>query len=495
MTRFYTFSYLPVFNFKMLIYPHTLSFDWGMDAIPRITSLFDSRNLASLMFYSAMTRIIYKCYAALHRGATTTMKSNINRASYSKLGRSIQNRKHLIHLSAVNDVMSSNLQSNQLYENGNNCSKCKQCGLMSTSKYRDRHLNNESTCRMNSTNVGFAAASLCAATSVSVGGGKKKQVLSLSPLKKYIRNNNLYSSCSNCEYSKDNNNNNVSLYEKNCNSSSALSTSFYHQQQQQQFQMNGHCVKSSVKNLSNKLESFVDQIQSAEESIKQRTKLHWAAATLLSITILTLPFLPASNMFFYVGFVVAERILYLPSVGYCLLIGLGLGKLINFNVHLNKSKASNSTKARQQQKLTDKHRHHNDARSIAIIVFLIILISGCSLKTMLRNQDWRDEESLYRSAIKVNPPKGKWKSKIATINDDDEERIFPFSFINPWPFSRWSNESSMQILFIVWLSFSHIKDLFLVLVPLSLSLVPQKFHLFKTRVEFWFMLLRRTKEE
>jgi protein O-mannosyl-transferase len=412
MTRFYTFSYLPVFNFKMLIYPHTLSFDWGMDAIPRITSLFDSRNLASLMFYSAMIRIIYKSYVALRRGAATSMKSNI-RTSYSKLGRSIQNRKHVIHFSAVNDVMSSNLQSNQLYDNENNCSKCKQSGLVTSSKYRDRHLNNESSCR-----VGFAAASFCAAT--NVGGGKKKQVLSLSPLKKYIRNNNLYSSCSNCEYTKDNNNNNVSLYEKSCNSSSALSTSFYHQQQQQQYQMNGHCVKSSVKNLSNKFESFVDQIQSAEESIKQRTKLHWASATLLSITILTLPFLPASNMFFYVGFVVAERILYLPSVGYCLLIGLGLGKLINFNVHLNKSKASNSTKLRQQQKFTDKHRHHNDARSIAIIVFLIILISGCSLKALLRNQDWHDEESLYRSAIKVNPPKGK---RSFCHNQFDDERV------------------------------------------------------------------------
>ena len=33
---------------------------------------------------------------------------------------------------------------------------------------------------------------------------------------------------------------------------------------------------------------------------------------MLSLALLVIPFLPASNLFFRVGFVVAERILYLP---------------------------------------------------------------------------------------------------------------------------------------------------------------------------------------
>lgn len=36
------------------------------------------------------------------------------------------------------------------------------------------------------------------------------------------------------------------------------------------------------------------------------------------------PFLPASNVFIRVGFVIAERVLYLPSAGYCLLVALGV---------------------------------------------------------------------------------------------------------------------------------------------------------------------------
>jgi len=41
-----------------------------------------------------------------------------------------------------------------------------------------------------------------------------------------------------------------------------------------------------------------------------------------------LPFLPASNMFFPVGFVVAERVLYMPSMGYCMLVAYGLGLVV-----------------------------------------------------------------------------------------------------------------------------------------------------------------------
>jgi len=36
-----------------------------------------------------------------------------------------------------------------------------------------------------------------------------------------------------------------------------------------------------------------------------------------------LPFVPASNLFFPVGFVVAERVLYVPSMGFCVLVAHG----------------------------------------------------------------------------------------------------------------------------------------------------------------------------
>ena len=59
----------------------------------------------------------------------------------------------------------------------------------------------------------------------------------------------------------------------------------------------------------------------AEESddIHSRTKTN----VLFSLLMALLPFVPASNLLFPVGFVVAERILYLPSMGYCLLVAIG----------------------------------------------------------------------------------------------------------------------------------------------------------------------------
>lgn len=52
----------------------------------------------------------------------------------------------------------------------------------------------------------------------------------------------------------------------------------------------------------------------------------FAARTLtLGLVLLVVPFLPACNLFFRVGFVIAERVLYLSSTGYCLLFAYAVG--------------------------------------------------------------------------------------------------------------------------------------------------------------------------
>lgn len=54
----------------------------------------------------------------------------------------------------------------------------------------------------------------------------------------------------------------------------------------------------------------------------------------VSLAMIVVPFLPASGLLFKVGFVIAERVLYLPSIGYCYLIGYGAlraYRLVNIN--------------------------------------------------------------------------------------------------------------------------------------------------------------------
>lgn len=47
----------------------------------------------------------------------------------------------------------------------------------------------------------------------------------------------------------------------------------------------------------------------------------------LAMAMLVVPFLPATNLFFRVGFVIAERNLYLPSAGFIILVVVGLRSL------------------------------------------------------------------------------------------------------------------------------------------------------------------------
>jgi len=51
---------------------------------------------------------------------------------------------------------------------------------------------------------------------------------------------------------------------------------------------------------------------------------------LQSLALMVFPFIPASNLFFPVGFVVAERVLYAPSMGFCLLIAVGFHLLLQY---------------------------------------------------------------------------------------------------------------------------------------------------------------------
>nr|CAI5819114.1 unnamed protein product [Callosobruchus analis] len=100
-------------------------------------------------------------------------------------------------------------------------------------------------------------------------------------------------------------------------------------------------------------------------------------AVLFSIALLVLPFVPASNVLYYVGFVIAERVLYMPSVGLCLLLGLCSATLWN---------------------------SYRKYRLVFVCAFVLAL-AAFSARTVLRNLDWKSEEALYRSAIPVNPPK------------------------------------------------------------------------------------------
>ncbi|XP_029378721.1 protein O-mannosyl-transferase TMTC2 [Echeneis naucrates] len=98
-----------------------------------------------------------------------------------------------------------------------------------------------------------------------------------------------------------------------------------------------------------------------------------------SLGLLALPFLPATNLFFYVGFVIAERVLYIPSMGFCLLVAVGM------------------------RSLYIRLRRQSFRTMLVYCSATLVLLFG--VKTVLRNRDWQNEEMLYKSGIYVNPAK------------------------------------------------------------------------------------------
>ena len=69
------------------------------------------------------------------------------------------------------------------------------------------------------------------------------------------------------------------------------------------------------------LAAFVIVVFLGFHALSGTTRDHQAA--LLALLLIVLPYLPASNLLFLVGFVVAERVLYIPSMDFAILAALG----------------------------------------------------------------------------------------------------------------------------------------------------------------------------
>ena len=105
---------------------------------------------------------------------------------------------------------------------------------------------------------------------------------------------------------------------------------------------------------------------------------HRHGVLLLGSLMMIIPFLPASNLFFPVGFVVAERVLYLPSMGFCMLVAYGCWMLYQ--------KAGKSNVLRNSVK-----------------VFIGYLVLMHSVKTVHRNRDWYSYATFNKAGVKFNP--------------------------------------------------------------------------------------------
>jgi protein O-mannosyl-transferase len=158
------------------------------------------------------------------------------------------------------------------------------------------------------------------------------------------------------------------------------------------FQLNAYYVFSPVRSLTDPRAIaaivFVLAAIAGLVYLVRRTPLPAFAALWVCITLL-----PAMDIYALGRNVFAERYLYLPSVGFCLLLTLIATRLI----HLAPEKF----------------------RGPAAISILVIAVSAFSVATIQRNPDWKDDKTLFTQTLSQSPNAPFVRTMVASIQSDE----------------------------------------------------------------------------
>ncbi len=115
-----------------------------------------------------------------------------------------------------------------------------------------------------------------------------------------------------------------------------------------------------------------------------------------------LPYLVIGNLFLHVGTIFAERLVYLPSAGFCLLAAVFLAWLAQQN-------APEPARPRKRRKIP-----------VSALVLTLVLASF-TLGTYARAGEWLNDESLFESVLRVFPDSPRANFIVAKI---EEERAY-----------------------------------------------------------------------
>jgi tetratricopeptide (TPR) repeat protein len=98
-----------------------------------------------------------------------------------------------------------------------------------------------------------------------------------------------------------------------------------------------------------------------------------------------LALLPVANLLFFTGTIMADRLLYLPSVGFAAAVAIGAYRLAN----------------------------RRGVRPMVAAAVLAAVGLAYAVRTYRRNADWQDDETLYTSAVEASPASFKTHQSLA----------------------------------------------------------------------------------
>lgn len=150
---------------------------------------------------------------------------------------------------------------------------------------------------------------------------------------------------------------------------------------------------------------------------------------------------PLSNLVLPIGTNIGERLLFSPSVGFCLLVGCILAWLIRWGRGGNSSASSKSSSVGTVF-----------VRLLGVAAFAVAL-AAYGRRTYIRNPDWDTPEALFKSAYEVCPGSAKvnyilGKQAQAEKDDDLAMRYFERARAEMAPINYCENSIAIGIIHI-----------------------------------------------
>jgi protein O-mannosyl-transferase len=101
-------------------------------------------------------------------------------------------------------------------------------------------------------------------------------------------------------------------------------------------------------------------------------------------------FATTANILVPIGTIMGERLAYLPSAGFCLLVALGWSWLLG-------------------------HGQQSDRRRTLAFGVLVAVLAALAVRTSLRNLDWKNNRALYSSAVVAVPRSAKMHADLGDL--------------------------------------------------------------------------------
>ena len=128
------------------------------------------------------------------------------------------------------------------------------------------------------------------------------------------------------------------------------------------------------------------------------------------------PLVPASNVFFYVGTYVAERLLYAPALGACVLLAEAVTRIATDATHSGTagSSASSASACFRSERLASKSRRARWRAAASGSLALAALTCACA-RACARNVAWSTDDSLFAAAERACPRSAKVQLNLGIL--------------------------------------------------------------------------------